>query len=61
MRDLLSLRLANQHLAKATLSPAAVVAALGAMQAQDYAGGKWAVGLRSGAGDVEIEAAITRW
>lgn len=40
-------RLHNQHLARTRLAtPAEVVARLGAVQAQDFAGAKWAVGLR---------------
>jgi hypothetical protein len=41
-------RLANQHIAGPSLeNPADVVAWLGAVQAQDYPGGLWAVGLRT--------------
>lgn len=41
------LRLTNQGIASARAStPAQVVASLCAMQAQDYAGALWAVGLR---------------
>jgi len=40
-------RLHNQHLAKPRLSPADIVAAFGAMQAQEYAMAKWALGLRT--------------
>jgi hypothetical protein len=40
-----SQRLTNQHIAAADLErPAEVVAWLGAIQAQDYSGGLWAVG-----------------
>jgi hypothetical protein len=46
-RDLLRRRLANQRLVGAPPASAAeVVAWLGAVQAQDYAGAKWGVGLR---------------
>jgi hypothetical protein len=52
-------RLHNQQLAKPRLSPAEVVAAFGAMQAQEYAHAKWALGLRSpGATEAAIERAI---
>jgi hypothetical protein len=45
--DLRRLRLTHQGIAVARAkTPAAVVASLGAMQAQDYAGGLWAIGLR---------------
>jgi hypothetical protein len=41
-------RLANQHIATAALrNPAEVVSWMGAVQAQDYPGGLWAVGLRT--------------
>ena len=52
-------RLRNQYLAKPTLSPVEVVAAFGAMQAQEYALAKWAIGLRApGATDASIEKLI---
>jgi hypothetical protein len=59
--DIARRRLANQHLAAPTLaSPAEVVRALGAVQAQDYAGAKWAVALRTrGADDLAVEQALT--
>ena len=45
--DVLRLRLTNQHLACPELRDAAqLVARLGAVQAQDYAGAKWALGQR---------------
>jgi hypothetical protein len=54
------LRLAHQRLVGSTLSdPAAVVSTMLAMQAQEYAMAKWAVGLRmaGGGSDDEVEAA----
>jgi hypothetical protein len=46
-RELARRRLRAQHLSTTTLTrPADVVAWLGAVQAQDYAGGLWAIGLR---------------
>jgi hypothetical protein len=59
-RDLLRLRLINQQIAPAILrSPAEVVARLGAMQAQDYSGALWAIGLRSeNAIEADVERAI---
>ena len=53
-------RLINQGIVPGHLTtPSAVVAWLGAMQGQDYAGAKWAVGLRlPGSTDVTIEAAF---
>ena len=45
--DIPSLRLRNQHLSQPQFSkPAEIVKWLGAMQAQDYAGAKWALGQR---------------
>jgi hypothetical protein len=40
------------------VAPARVVAALGAMQAQDAAGGLWSVGVRAGAACAEVERAV---
>lgn len=52
-------RLANQLLLAPTLDdPAAVVQRLGAVQAQDYAGAKWAVAMRT-RGKV-VDAAVER-
>jgi hypothetical protein len=58
--DIVRLRLANQQIAGTQCKePAEVVAALGAMQAQDYLGTLWAIGLRlPGATEAEIERAI---
>ena len=56
-----SQRLRNQHIATgaALESAADVVAELGAVQAQDYAGGLWAVGLRTAnATALEVERAL---
>ncbi|MFL5732171.1 MAG: winged helix DNA-binding domain-containing protein [Chloroflexia bacterium] len=54
-------RLHNQHIAGPGFStPADVVRWLGAVQAQDYPAGKWAVGLRAPSlSDDEVERAIT--
>lgn len=52
-------RLHDQQLAKPRMSPAEVVAAFGAIQAQEYTHAKWALGLRApGATDAAIERAI---
>lgn len=51
-------RLHNQQLAKPQLSADQVVAAFGAIQAQEYAHAKWALGIRSGASDTEVEQLI---
>src|SRR6185503_5208433 len=59
--NITGLRLANQKLSTSTFkSPAEVVSWLGAVQAQDYAGAKWAVALRApGLTDSDIEQAFT--
>jgi hypothetical protein len=59
---LLAARLLNQRLLGSKLrSPAEVVAWLGAVQAQDYAGAKWAIGLRgAGIADADVERAFDR-
>jgi hypothetical protein len=53
-------RLTNQHLTGPGLAdPVAIVRRLGAVQAQDYAGGKWGIGLRGeGVTDAMVEAAL---
>lgn len=53
-------RLTNQHLGKSSIStPAGIVGRMGAMQAQDYAMARWAVGVRlPGATDHQVEQAI---
>jgi Winged helix DNA-binding domain len=58
--DVVQLRLANQQIvASPCKEPAEVVASLGAMQAQDYLGTLWAIGLRlPAATEAEIERAI---
>lgn len=59
-RAIVELRLHNQHLSGARLStPAQVVGWLGAMQAQDYPGAKWSIGIRSkGSSDGAIDQAL---
>jgi hypothetical protein len=54
------LRLTNQHVAQPAFDkPGDVVRWLGAVQAQDYLGGLWAVGLRTrGATERDVEQAI---
>ncbi len=58
--DIPRLRLLNQQIASPrSADAAAVVAALGAVQAQDYAASLWAIGLRmSGSSQAEVEAAV---
>src|SRR5689334_10243516 len=58
--DITHHRLANQQIAHATFArPSEVVAWLGAVQAQDYLGALWAVGLRTpGATEQTIEQAL---
>jgi hypothetical protein len=60
--DIARHRLANQRLVgKPFRSPTDVVGRLGAVQAQDYSGAKWAVAQRTrGATDASIEALISR-
>jgi hypothetical protein len=60
-RELATLRLASQRLAEPAegTTPAATVRHLLAMQAQDFAGAKWSVGVRSpGSTDAAIDAAL---
>lgn len=58
--DIARLRLANQHISNPSFKkPRDVVGWLGAVQAQDYAGAKWALGLRMrGATDRVIDRAF---
>ncbi|MBO0724005.1 MAG: AlkZ family DNA glycosylase [Blastocatellia bacterium] len=58
--DIANLRLRNQHIAGARSErPADVVARMGAVQAQDYLGALWAVGLRMrNAVEADIERAL---
>jgi hypothetical protein len=59
--DIARRRLANQQLLAPILTePTEVVRRLGAVQAQDYAGAKWAVGMRTrGASDAAVEQALS--
>jgi hypothetical protein len=58
--DLIGARLRNQKLVGSTLrSPLEVVAWLGAVQAQDYTGAKWAIGQRvKGLTDADVDRAF---
>ena len=60
--DVVRMRLAHQGIARAAFrKPEHVVAWFGAVQAQDYLGSLWAVGLRTrGATQAAVEAAETR-
>ena len=60
--SILTARLHNQWLARAGAArPADVVARLCAVQAQDFIGAKWAIGLRAkGQDDASVEAAFDR-
>ena len=59
MNDLIRRRLANQRLSSSSCrTPADVVSWLGAMQAQDYPGAKWAIGLRAAVTEDEVEHAV---
>ena len=58
--DIVSDRLKNQHLSRNKLNQAVdVVRSLGAVQSQDFAGAKWALGLRSdGITDWDVQRAF---
>src|SRR6185436_8370975 len=58
--DIAHHRLRNQHIARAAFkTPGDVVAWLGAVQAQDFAGSKWAIGLRlRGATEADVDRAF---
>ncbi len=59
-REIAWRRLANQHLLAPLATPLDVVRSLGAVQSQDYAGGKWGIGQRTrGATDADVERALT--
>src|SRR5690349_13483093 len=60
--DILRLRLANQAIARARFrKPEEAVAWFGAVQAQDYLGSLWAIGLRTrDATEAGVEAAEAR-
>ncbi|HTS45583.1 MAG TPA: winged helix DNA-binding domain-containing protein [Puia sp.] len=60
--QILQYRLYNQHLTENRFrSPAELVSHLGAVQAQDYAAAKWAIGLRlPGSTDEDIEQSIAK-
>src|SRR5262245_27272991 len=59
--DIVRQRLLNQHLSRPRfLKPEELVAWLGAVQAQDFAGAKWSLGLRlKGVSDADIERAFS--
>jgi hypothetical protein len=59
-RDIARYRLLNQHIARSGCKkPSGVVAALGAIQAQDYLGSLWSIGLRlPNATEGSVEQAI---
>lgn len=58
--DIISERLSNQRLIKpGRTKPEQIVAWMGAMQAQDYAGAKWGIGLRApGCQDADVDEAF---
>jgi hypothetical protein len=60
MNDLLAARLANQALMASTLTtPLEVVQWMGAIQAQDYYGAKWSLGMRApGSSDAQVDQAL---
>ncbi len=57
MNDVIRERLVNQKLAACARDPVEIVSWLGAMQAQDFHGAKWAIGVRS---KTLTEAAVVR-
>lgn len=58
MNELIRRRLANQRLSRSSFrTPVDVVSWLGAMQAQDYPGARWGIGLRAAVSDTEVERA----
>ena len=59
--DLASYRLHNQRLSQTEFqNPFEVVQWLGAVQSQDFAGGKWAIGLRTnGLTEADVERSFT--
>src|SRR6516225_11885103 len=59
--DIVRQRFLNQHLSHPRFSkPEELVAWLGAVQAQDFAGAKWSLGLRlQGVSDADVERAFT--
>ncbi|REG92259.1 winged helix DNA-binding domain-containing protein [Flavobacterium aquicola] len=58
-QEIANYRLASQNLLKTnSKSPQEIVQHLGAVQAQDYAMAKWAVGSRGGATEKEVEEAV---
>ena len=61
-QDILEYRMSNQHLIKPAVSnPADIVKYMGAVQAQDFAAAKWALGLRLGnSTDHDIEQAYNK-
>lgn len=61
-KDIPFYRLQNQHLSQNPYTQAGdVVRSLGAVQAQDYAGAKWAIGLRSnGLTDPDVSRAFDK-
>ncbi|MDO1448186.1 winged helix DNA-binding domain-containing protein [Rhodocytophaga aerolata] len=60
--EIISFRLQNQQITRSVFTtPQQVVAWMGAMQAQEYAMARWAVGLRlPGSTDASVEAAFNR-
>jgi hypothetical protein len=58
VNPLIRRRLANQRLLRSSFrDPVDVVAWLGAMQSQDFAGAKWAIGLRAAVTEEEVDRA----
>ncbi len=60
VHDIAPLRLASQCIGGTTRSVAALVEHMGALQAQDYQGALWSIGLRTGLTQREVVAAIEK-
>lgn len=57
LQDIANQRLHNQHLVESLERPEDVVRSLGAVQAQDFTGAKWAIGLRCKTTDAAVTKA----
>jgi hypothetical protein len=57
-RDIANLRLVSQQVGGTAYGPVEIVRYMGAMQAQDYYGALWAVGLRTGCTEQEVIKAL---
>lgn len=58
VQEIAALRLLNQCIGGSALTAREIVLHMGAMQAQDYAGALWSIGLRTGLTEMEVVQAI---